>query len=50
MVLSEFMKMLVHLFSDKIAVTMEIPTLNQEHNYLWDLLIFQFKNNLIITI
>lgn len=31
MVLSEFIKMLVYLFSDKIAVTMEIPTLIQEH-------------------
>lgn len=30
MVLSEFIKMLVHLFSDKIAVTMEIPNLIQE--------------------
>ena len=31
MVLSEFIKILAHLFSDKIAVTMEIPNLTQEH-------------------
>lgn len=31
MVLSEFIKMLAHLFSDKIVVTMDIPNLTQEH-------------------
>lgn len=31
MVLSEFIKMVAHPFSDKIAVKMEIPNLVQEH-------------------